>query len=912
MLKPGIRVHLAFSALAFILAASLTAQPSTGKISGVVRITGGNPAVGATVTVTNQDTRASRVARAAAGGSYEVTDLPAGVYSVTVELQGFRKATQGDRRLAAGGAIAVDFTLEVKVTEEVTVTAMKRETTVFDTPVSITAPTEDQMREQGMMSLEDVSRNVANFTVQNLGPGQSEVAIRGTSAGQIARDQPGVKEEVGTYLDESSISLSLFNPDIDLFDMNRIEVLRGPQGSLFGSGSVGGAVRFITNQPQLGVSSVFGEVGGETIDGGGTGGNVKVGFNAPLGSMAAVRVAGYYTRLAGWMDAVHPYGSLKPGEFSVEKNVNSGDRMGLRIAFDLAPDEHLTITPRFVYQKLSMEGWNRIDNYNILANPFTTTQPAIQLGPRQLFTQIPEPTTDKFQLGDLDIKYKFDNDILLTSITSFTNRSILVIRDATALTGSVTGGSLGLPASFYTLDAPLHDATQASGWTQEVRLSGGAAKDRFQWVVGGFYGDTKRAYQQTLPVKGFDDLCQASCPAGFQPGGNIVPIIPTQGTYAPKDNLYWSDLHYKLHEYALFGEGTFNVTQEFSLTAGLRYYNYKTDKTLIFDGLFAPLGLPAPPVATVQSGEFKSDGVAPRFIASYKVTDSTTINAQASKGFRLGGLNDPILLPLCSDSDKLTFGGHDTWKDETVWNYELGVKSRFMGGKGYVNATGFYVDIKDMQVVVTAGGCSSRLVLNAPKARSVGGELEFGIAPTEHLDFSASGSYTDAKFTETLPGPEAGVIGTGIRDGNRLPSVPKFQMALAATYQQPIVPEYQGYATANYQHVGNRYTQAVDQEPGSGAPLYPAGAGPGTFTLYPVGGPLTQTTFTFNPLLPAYDIVNLRLGVRHGIWDVAFYVTNLTDVRALLALDRERGLRARQGFLTNQPRTFGLSTRVDF
>ncbi len=247
-----------------------------------------------------------------------------------------------------------------------------------------------------------------------------------------------------------------------------------------------------------------------------------------------------------------------------------------------------------------------------------------------------------------------------------------------------------------------------------------------------------------------------------------------------------------------------------------------------------------------------------------------------------------------------------------MWNYEIGSKSRLMGGKGYVNASAFYVDIKDMQVVVTADGCSSRLVLNAPKARSVGGELEFGLAPNEHFDFAISGSYTNAKFTETLPGPESGVIGTGIRDGNRLPSVPKFQMALAATYRQQIVPEFQGYVTATYQHVGNRYTQAVDQEPGSGSDSPPPGAGPGTISLYPVGGPLTQSTFTFNPLLPAYDIVNARLGVRHGSWDVAFYVNNIGDERAFLALDRERGLRARQGFLTNQPRTFGIATRVDF
>ena len=118
----------------------------------------------------------------------------------------------------------------------------------------------------------------------------------------------------------------------------------------------------------------------------------------------------------------------------------------------------------------------------------------------------------------------------------------------------------------------------------------------------------------------------------------------------------------------------------------------------------------------------KADGVAPRFIASYKVTDSTTVNAQASKGFRLGGANDPLNVPLCTAADLVTFQGHPNWKDETAWNYEVGSKSRIVGGRGSFNASAFYVDVRDLQVVATAGTCSSRIVLNAPKARSVGGE----------------------------------------------------------------------------------------------------------------------------------------------------------------------------------------------
>src|SRR5436305_15159421 len=134
---------------------------------------------------------------------------------------------------------------------EIVVTATKRASTVQEVPFSVNAQTQEDIQRANARTLEDISRNVAGLTVQNLGPGQSQVAIRGVAAGQIVRDQPGVKEQVGVYLDESVVSLSLFTPDFDLFDLNRVETLRGPQGTLFGSGSVGGTIRYITNQPRL-------------------------------------------------------------------------------------------------------------------------------------------------------------------------------------------------------------------------------------------------------------------------------------------------------------------------------------------------------------------------------------------------------------------------------------------------------------------------------------------------------------------------------------------------------------------------------------------------------------------------------------------------------------------------------------
>ena len=139
------------------------------------------------------------------------------------------------------GLAAAPMAFAQEAEDEIIVTATKRESSIQDVPFSVNAQTQEDIERSGATTLEDISRNVAGMSIQNLGPGQSQVSLRGVSAGQIVRDQPGVKEQVGVYLDESVISLSLFTPDLDLFDLNRVETLRGPQGTLFGSGSVGHA-----------------------------------------------------------------------------------------------------------------------------------------------------------------------------------------------------------------------------------------------------------------------------------------------------------------------------------------------------------------------------------------------------------------------------------------------------------------------------------------------------------------------------------------------------------------------------------------------------------------------------------------------------------------------------------------------
>ena len=207
--------------------------------------------------------------------------------------------------------------------QEIIVTATKRASRVQDVPFSINAQTQADIQRANAQTIEDISRNVAGLTVQNLGPGQSQVSIRGVSAGQIVRDQPGVKEQVGVYLDESVVSLSLFTPDFDLYDLNRVETLRGPQGTLFGSGSVGGTIRYITNQPKLDRIEGSAEGNINFLAGGDMGWSGKAAINIPMTDTMAVRVVGYQTHFGGFVDAVGP---------AAGNNVNDGNRFGTRVS----------------------------------------------------------------------------------------------------------------------------------------------------------------------------------------------------------------------------------------------------------------------------------------------------------------------------------------------------------------------------------------------------------------------------------------------------------------------------------------------------------------------------------------------------------------------------------------------------
>ncbi|MBX7501113.1 TonB-dependent receptor [Qipengyuania sp. YG27] len=756
-------------------------------------------------------------------------------------------------------------------TNVIIVTATKRDSTIQDVPFSINAQTQEDIQKSGAANLEDISRNVAGLSVQNLGPGQSQVSVRGVSAGQVVRDQPGVKEQVGVYLDESVISLSLFTPDLDLFDLNRVETLRGPQGTLFGSGSVGGTIRYITNQPQIGVSEGLVEGNVNLVDGDDIGWHLKGAVNVPMGQNAAMRAVAYYTKYAGFINAIGPAGG---------EDVNDGERLGGRIAFTLDTGEGFSITPRVVYQKVEANGFNRQEIYNLYANPYTTTRPPVEMGEREQYLKLREAFEDETLIADLVVEAEL-GAVTMTSVSSYTNRDILVSRDASALTGSVSV-DLGYPNSGVLLPSNLRDTTDVEGITQELRFASNGSGP-FQWVLGGFYASTDRFYRQRLPTPGYAAVTDATLGAGTSAAvANGFPNL---------DSPYNADLPYQLEQIAVFGEGTYAVSDAFDITVGARYYDFEESRKFISGGLFAN--------GDNVSDTTKSDGFSPRILLSYDVSDVLTVNAQASKGFRLGGVNDPLNITLCSPADAALFGSFQSYDDETLWNYELGAKAT---GRGfYANVAGFYNDIKNLQTTLDAGSCSSRIVFNVPDAHSMGFEAEVGFSPTDGLDLVFSGSLIEAEFDSTLPGALA--TATGIREGNRLASVPKFQFSASGSYEFPVSDGADAYISASWSHVGNRYTQPGDQE-----------NNPRTFVHgLPFGGAPAGASTTVDLLLPSYDLVNLNFGIDFdsGL-SFVLYVNNLFDENALLSFDRERGGRARLGYQVGTPQTFGLTARQSF
>jgi len=753
--------------------------------------------------------------------------------------------------------------------EEISVTARKWSEPLRDVPFSVAAATEGDLFLSAAQGINDIARSVTGLTITDLGAGQSQIAIRGVSSGQVVRDQPGIKEQVGVYLDESAISTALFTPDLDFFDMKRFEVLRGPQGTLFGSGSLAGTLRYITNQPNPDELEIFGELDTSVTDGGDAALTIKSGLNIPVFENAAIRAVGYYSEIAGYTDALYPNGTVR-------ENVNNGAKYGGRLTARFKPSDTITVTPRLVYQSLETNGFPREDLFNVLANPYTETREQITIGDRQHYIQLEEGLADDFLLFDTVIELEGANHSF-TSVTSFLDRKVTVSRDSGQLTMSILGQPTGfnLSGSILSEDAPLVDETDLSAFAQEARIAS-AAGGPLQYVAGAYYTNSGRDFGQTLVVDG------AEAATGLE----------TNHIAEMEDLLFYSRFRFDFQQIALFGEASYKLSEKWQVTGGLRWFDYKEERSLSLDGLFAAAGVHGEEAKTV------SNGFTPRFILSYKPNEALQVNAQIAKGFRLGGINDPLNTPLCTAEDFETFGDRPYFENEELWNYELGLKSTLAGGRLSFDIAAFYADITNLQATVDAGSCSSRIIFNIPSARSVGLETEVFIQPHPNLDISFAATMQSAEIRSTLLS-ETNVL-DGISSGNRLPTSPTFQANAQISYHHQFQNDWSGFASLSLSYAGNSYSQIGDQMPGFGRV---------DLTIANLGDP-SVPYFDFNSKLPGYQTGNIRLGLTRGKLELSFYISNIWNEKIRTSLDRERGGIARVGYLLGRPRTIGLTIRT--
>jgi iron complex outermembrane recepter protein len=628
---------------------------------------------------------------------------------------------------------------------EVIVTAEKRDSTVQKTAISMTAITGADLQAQGVTDLVEVAQQVPGVSFKTSGPGQTELEMRGlTSTG-------GESPTVGFYLDETALTPPAMAQngkvviDPGLFDLNRVEILRGPQGTLYGAGSMGGTVKLVTNQPDLQHFGVNAHGAFSDTDGGGFNHTENAMLNLPLvPGIAALRIVGTNENISGWIDrdVLNPF-PLEVNNSTQRGNVASAPvaarfsdanwetLRGGRAALLVKPTDALSLDAGVLYQSIHQGGPNTIDvppGNDAHYQPF----------------DVSEPFEDNFNLYTLTAKYDFDS-FQIVSATSDWTRHQLQTQDISEAMQDYIGGFLGPPADFPFSTAAgglgagsISEDDYSRQVSEELRVAS-TGNDAWQWLGGAYYS----SFHATSHVYSYYD--------GF------TALFGT-------NNLADNHRLLNVDQYALFGETSYELPNHLKSTVGFRYFMYHSNSATSVSGVSAN-GTSATLYANAQNS-----GVTPKINLAYIPDDNTTIYATIAKGFRPGGPNSPIP-PPCTPAPE-QFG------PDSVWSYELGEKLRFAESRVSVNGAIYYEDWSNIQQQV-APPCGYKFTTNAGKAKAYGAELEIAVIPVAGLTLSESVGYTHATNSTTLS--EAGVVA-----GDRLLDVPEVTSNTSATYRHPL------------------------------------------------------------------------------------------------------------------------------
>lgn len=761
----GTRVRLlVIIALTMVVAVPGLWAQTTATIQGTVTDAINNPLAGVQVSVTGDEGTRSTVSDAE--GFYQIPDLAPGLYKVTASLERFIPREASGIVLEADQTRTLDIALDpLSFSNEVIVTSAKRTQTLLKIPQSITVLGEDTLEQQRVENFLDFVPLVPGLSVETSTPGQTRITLRGINTG-------GVASTVGVYVDDvpfgSSSGLAngaVLAGDFDTFDVARIEVLRGPQGTLYGASSLAGVFKYIMNAPSTeGIEArLLGSV--ETVDEGGLGYSFKGMVNLPISDQWAVRASGFYEYADGFIDSIgnNPIPSLTtPGVSVVDgtlvaEDINTVDTYGGRFAALFKPSDKFSLTLVAQLQQIESGAPNEID-----ADP-NTFEPLYGGLVQSRYQKQTVDTEYQIYSATIDWDLGAANLVSVTSYGTFEQN----LRVDAAYTMALTPG---IPlASFLTyvlgnditnpLSAILPQTTSTDKFTQELRLVS-EDNDSFEWLVGGYYTDEESAIQQQIVAL----TANTEDPA---PGIPILADISLPSTY---------------EEFALFGDATWHVTPSFDLSFGGR--GSWNDQTVTQYGEGPLIGSVSFPEITSSENPFTYS-----FSPRYELNKSSSIYGRIATGFRPGGPNiiapgTPEEVPRTYDSDSLT-------------SYEVGWKMTGSSGTFSLDIAAYYLDWEDIQLLAVVNGFG--INANGGTAVSKGGEFSFSVLPTKGLTLSFNGAYTDAYLTEDTNDPTLGGL-----DGDPLPYVPDWTFGLLADYEWLAGPDWTMYVGGILGYTGER------------------------------------------------------------------------------------------------------------
>lgn len=671
--------------------------------------------------------------------------------------------------------------------EEVIVTAQRRTEKLQDVPISMSVVSGATLENLGAKSFNDYASAIPNLAISSgAGAGGNGNAFGVSSTRAVAIRGVAGSNTTGFYLNDTPIPMSL---DPRALDIDRVEVLRGPQGTLFGAGSMGGTVRLVTREPSLNKSTGRAEGEGSYVDHGGAGYSVDGTFNVPVNSSLGLRVnafsafdPGLYTRTwGGTLDPRSPIINYPPGGAPTGKKEHVGDEqtVGFSASLKYTPAfiPGLTISPLLLYQRTKSNGYPLAD---YTPDNFTQTRPL----------NVPEAVEDTWTFAGVTLKQDTGIGHFVASGTYF-YRNAYDLEDTSDINAIVFWG---IP---YYVPAPLQNTLITKTWTGEARFES-ELKGPVQFVVGVFDSLSARAFRETYNAPGLDAAT----------GGAL-------GT----DLEYTQDTPNADRQRAAFVDVTYKPGNAMQISAGVRRAYLDHEGAYTANG---PLngGSSGPPDTY---GDHSENYTAPRFTARYQFAPNQMIYASAAKGFRIGGTNSK-LPPICdADLANLGLNNGDPFKSDSLWSYELGLKNSWVDDRVRTRLAVYRIDWKGIQQLVYLP-CTFNIVSNSGAAQSKGAEFEMDLALVEHLTLNLAAGYENAEITEATVQSRTVV-------GQSLTGVPRWSGSATAQYAIPL-GQRNAFVRAQWDYTGSR-TSFNNVAPPAGRPL-------GAYSLLNVRGGVNQ------------------------------------------------------------------------